>query len=520
MLLTRQADIKSYPEEAVAECWKNRNGISRRANRTLLKEGTMAEPTLLELEQPELYRFYDIFEVQDFSYSASEGKGHLRIQISLIKEYRNLKISAQILDLESQKVLGEITPETAENTSVLVVEEDFELTERNNVQSLGIIAYGDWGNNTPEDNELSVFRKANSADADYVYRHIWPKKEKCTVTLGTLEGRYPEPWVSGSTDHIVIALIRRPGDMKDVDYLCGFGRDKESGHPRLCVPGQGDLIFSEEEFPKEDEDHRNSAVCKLYRKSGGAAIIAGTPDYYCEQTIGITPLGHSYHYEFVSWYMGYDDPAGWKKTEFDYQMDMEVYTVTKEGGEEKWHVHELKVTSIKGEASFTQEVLPLQIMYGCMSGNTKICMADGCAKEIRSIRIGDQVLGRGGRLMRVVNVWEGPEMEQMVEVHAEGLPAEGLLLTKQHPVWVMKSDGSYGWKRAGECTAEDKLLVGNPMSGEAVFTPVAAIIRKVPDDNMVYNLDLEPKDAADGEGTMFGNGVLIGDNRIQNGIWR
>ena len=44
MLLTRQADIKSYPEEAVAECWKNRNGISRRANRTLLKEGTMAEP--------------------------------------------------------------------------------------------------------------------------------------------------------------------------------------------------------------------------------------------------------------------------------------------------------------------------------------------------------------------------------------------------------------------------------------------------------------------------------------------
>lgn len=57
MLLTRQADIKSYPEEAVAECWKNRNGISRRANRTLLKEGTMAEPTLLELEQPELYRF-------------------------------------------------------------------------------------------------------------------------------------------------------------------------------------------------------------------------------------------------------------------------------------------------------------------------------------------------------------------------------------------------------------------------------------------------------------------------------
>ena len=34
MLLTRQADIKSYPEEAVAECWKNRNGISRRANYT------------------------------------------------------------------------------------------------------------------------------------------------------------------------------------------------------------------------------------------------------------------------------------------------------------------------------------------------------------------------------------------------------------------------------------------------------------------------------------------------------
>ena len=177
MLLTRQADIKSYPEEAVAECWKNRNGISRRANRTLLKEGTMAEPTLLELEQPELYRFYDIFEVQDFSYSASEGKGHLRIQISLIKEYRNLKTIGTDTGSGKPKSAGGDHSGNSGKHQCSGVEEDFELTERNNVQSLGIIAYGDWGNNTPEDNELSVFRKANSADADYVYRHIWPKKK-------------------------------------------------------------------------------------------------------------------------------------------------------------------------------------------------------------------------------------------------------------------------------------------------------------------------------------------------------
>lgn len=519
MLLSAELTGKSYPEDVVRMCRGNRNGISRMvnpmANHRLLKGGNMAVPTLLELEQPESYKFYDIFEIQDFSYSTNEGKVHLKIQISLTNEYRELKISAQILNLESKKVVGEVAPKTAENTCVLAVEENFNLGSNIEAQSLGIIAYGEWGDNT-----LSIFRKANSADAGYAYRHIWPKKEKNTVTLGTLENHYPDPGVAGNSDHIVIALIRRPDDLTDVDYLCGFGRDKKSGHPILCVPGKGDLIFGEDEMPKTDADHKNNAVCRLYRKSGGAAVIAGTPDYKCDQTISINPLGHGYHYEFVSWYLGYEDPADWKKTEFDYQMDMEVYTVTNEGGKERWHVHELKVTSIKGDDALAYGVLPIQIMYGCMAGGTRIRMADGSEKEIRSIEIGERVQGRDKRPMAVVNIWEGPETEQMVELRADGLQAEGLLLTKAHPVWVMEAKGNTCWKRAGECSTSDSVLVENLVTGKAIFTPITDIVTKDP-ENIVYNLDLDPEDGAmDGEGSMFCNGVLTGDNRIQNGIRR
>lgn len=527
MILKTNGLQKEYPMNAILSCQNSRNQICRKKRTDKLSsDGSKTEQqdnlTLLEIANPESFCFYDIFEVQDFSFSEQDGKGHLKIQISLLSQYKELQISGQIVDLERESVVAEVSPKTAKDTNQLVVDENFSLTDVDGPRQLGVIAYGDWGNQSLDENELSVFRKANSADADYSYDHIYPKKEASTVILGQLENIWPEPGSAGSPDHIVIALIRKPEDMKDVDYVCGFGRDSRTRHPYLCVPGQGDLFFDVSETPKTDAQHKNSAICKLYRKEGGAAIIAGTEDYGCDQTVSITPLEHRYHYEFVSWKVGYDDSAGWKKTEFDYEMDMIVHTVSTAGGQEEWHPHHLKVSSIPGEANFTKKILPLQIMYGCMAPWTKIWMADGSRKEINRIRIGDMVQGKGDRIMRVTNIWTGPEMEQMVEIYREGAPDTGLFLTKNHPVWVKDELGNEGFQRAGMCRTGDLILVKEEACAQQEgWVRITNIIEKDPCET-VYNLDLMPLNEPGhvGAGSMFCEGILTGDNQIQNGLGR
>lgn len=528
MIQINEKSAISYPKEIISECRENVNNITRKRRASRLLGADSVNPTLLEVERPQLYQFYDVFEIEEFTFSENSAAGHLKIQISLLNTFKDLKISAQILDLGSEKVIAEISPKTASDTNYLIVEEDFTVGADIEIKQLGVIAYGDWGNITPEDNQLSAFKKANSTDYDYIYRHVYPKKEKEAVILGELESRYAERGVTGDKDHIVIALIRRPDDVSDVDYICGFGRDEKTGNtPNLCVPGQGDLVFDKTEIPKEDEGHKNSAVCRLYRKGGGAAVVAATPDYECDQIIEIMPMEHGYHYEFVSWGKGYHDPAGWKKTEFDYKLEMKVYTVVKkeeqEDEQEDWRIHELIVTSLKGLASFTEEVPSLQIMYGCMAPDTLIRMADGTEQEIRCITIGDRVMGRDNRQMRVVNVWRGPEMENMVEIHAEGMPSKGLFLTKAHPVWVKDENGTEGWKQAGQCTTKDMVLVKEGYrGGEEIYRRILEIREKEPSSD-VYNLDLEPYDGRQSGAdsvNMFCGGILTGDNKVQNNLWR
>lgn len=525
--MSRKMKESTYPREAVLSCQNSRNQICRKKKNVIQRLGGGPKaangnaPTLLETENPEPFRFYDVFEVQEFNFSNQEAAGHLKIQISLLEQYKELQISAQILDLDRESVIAEIRPKTAKDTNKLVVEEDFFVAPADGPLRLGVIAYGDWGNLLPDENELTVFRKANSADADYVYKHIYPKKEASTVILGKLEGILPDRYTKGSRNHIVIALIRKPADLKDVDYLCGFGRDGRTGHPILCVPGKGDLNFSVEEIPKTDAQHKNSAVCKLYRKEGGAAVIAGTEDYGCDQSLHITSMAHGYHYEFVSWKVGYDDPAGWEKMEFDYELEMVVYTVSVLNGTEEWHPHYLKVSSMSSGTNFTKEILPLQIMYGCVAPWTKIRMAGGEQRAISEVRIGDTVLGKGNRLMRVVNVWCGPENEKMLEIHGEGLQGAGLLLTKNHPVWVRNEDGSEGFKRAGTCCKGDRILVRKEGCLREEWIRIEKLVEKEPCE-IVYNLDLEPLDesGAVGAGSMFCEDILTGDNQVQNGFGR
>ncbi len=509
MLKTEETLEMRFPEETVAACEKSLNGVTRNKTKTrgALRAFSESGLTLLETANPKPFQFYDNFEISDFSYAKENGRGHLRAEISLLDSYNRLEIQAHILDMDSRKVLARIPAKGAEHANAVVLEREFALDTGTDGR-LGVIAYGKWGNGDLKENELAAFKEANTPYPGVTYLHKYPKKEKKAVVLGILKTGYPLTYDTGNKDHIVIALVREPTDKKDVDYICGT--NMVSGRPNLCVPGEGTFRFPGWETPEISPDHPNKAVCKLYKKTGGTAIIAQNASYDFTN-ISIQRKGNALWYHFLAWGKEYKEKDDWEKIEFDYRLELELNTKKSNGD---WVKRNFVIDTRYPDQSITDQVMPLQIMYGCVAPDTKIRMADGSEKEICQIAIGEMVMGREEKIMRVANVWRGQETEPMVELFAEGME-RGLLMTKTHPVWIQGADGAAGWKRAGECRVDDRVFVAGSRECRAV-TRVA----QRDSCGEIYNLDLRPADGAGGQaGTMYCNGILTGDNQIQNGNW-
>lgn len=110
----------------------------------------------------------------------------------------------------------------------------------------------------------------------------------------------------------------------------------------------------------------------------------------------------------------------------------------------------------------------------------------------------------------------------MVEIYREGAPDTGLFLTKNHPVWVKDELGNEGFQRAGMCRTGDLILVKEEACAQQEgWVRITNIIEKDPCET-VYNLDLMPLNEPGhvGAGSMFCEGILTGDNQIQNGLGR
>lgn len=260
-----------------------------------------------------------------------------------------------------------------------------------------------------------------------------------------------------------------------------------------------------------DEQHQNSAVCRLYRKTGGAAVIAGT-DHAAYETgkIEIIPSGQTYRYQFLSWMTSYYDPASWVKTAFDYRLELTLHTYEEEN--DKWNIREF-VIDTRDPESIADNLLPLEVMYGCVAPDTMITMNDGMMKKICDVRIGSSICGKDGTEQRVRNVWRGPQYDAMLDIYIETqqTPGEHLILTKDHPLWVKGPDGVEKWKRAGDCGLEDKL-----QTLQHGWVRIAEMRETAP-CSQVYNLELEQSGTSRSQGgTMYCNGILTGDHQVQN----
>lgn len=135
-------------------------------------------------------------------------------------------------------------------------------------------------------------------------------------------------------------------------------------------------------------------------------------------------------------------------------------------------------------------------IFGCMSKDTRIMMADGNQKKIEEIRPGDIVLLSSGKTDMIVDVMMGQEFE----LHEIQTYNDRILLTNSHP--ILLDDGK--WTRASDVTMDDTVCTQNG------FDKVISV-HIVPYEDLVYNVYLQGTD----EGGILANGFVVGDYNRQ-----
>lgn len=148
---------------------------------------------------------------------------------------------------------------------------------------------------------------------------------------------------------------------------------------------------------------------------------------------------------------------------------------------------------------------PKALMCGCLAEDTMILMGDGQRKRICDIRIGDRISQPDDGLpILVQNIWRGRE-EELITIRTQD--GGFVQMTEEHPVRQES-----GFIRAGE------LKPGDTVYGEEGQTMTVVSVNKEPYNGFVCNLDLQRDGIYAGNGYFLANGIVVGDNRMQNDL--
>ncbi len=125
----------------------------------------------------------------------------------------------------------------------------------------------------------------------------------------------------------------------------------------------------------------------------------------------------------------------------------------------------LVATSVTVNFDLDQPVLKVaQADSSCFTGDTRILMADGSEKPIRQVRVGDLIMGPGGRANRVIEV-ERPVLGERLLYSINGGPH---FVTAEHPLMT-----ATGWKAidpAATAAESPDLVVGALALGDCLTT--------------------------------------------------
>lgn len=155
-------------------------------------------------------------------------------------------------------------------------------------------------------------------------------------------------------------------------------------------------------------------------------------------------------------------------------------------------------------------VPPMSVYWGCLPTGTEISLADGKRAPIDQIAIGQKVVSDDhGRALTVVDIVEGSERRPLVRVADDR--GNVVTMTTTHAVPLANAHVV----QAQEMQVGDRIITKD---GAATVVSVERLEYEGP----VYNLILgtaEELGAVSKDGTtMFANGVLVGDSRLQGAI--
>lgn len=144
-----------------------------------------------------------------------------------------------------------------------------------------------------------------------------------------------------------------------------------------------------------------------------------------------------------------------------------------------------------------RKIRKLHIQIGCVEEHMHILMADGSNREIRDIKIGDQIVASPtGEAGQVENIWRGTE-EQMYYIAT--VDGHGLLLTGSHYVLT-----DAGMVMARNINLGMKIVMKD--GGKQIIKELYT----VEESTTVYNLSVVKTDGS--HGCMICEGIVLADN--------
>jgi hypothetical protein len=487
--------------------------------------------TLGEVDRPRAGEYYHLFECAFFTHEENDGDGgpvnheydgEYTICLSLLELSPSIKIMGAFFSTDGS-LLGNIPMQPFDGQSVVKVKDSFQLSDSIDKDQIRLSVTAVYA----EDRALHTVEQtvgliySNPGNFEYL-RHDHPVKRDSHDTPIPADRMYGVTFYEGIPDnfafddnYVQIAMFRKPGDTKDVDYICAYGRDVET--PRVGLPGQGTLMYRGAGNFKSCE-----ATCLLRRRAGGVFVAAAAYETDASHADGgvtvikVTQNGNQFTYQMppdqheaneyweknanIQYYKDFSN--FWTETPFEYQMKLvfifdSITTATALiTSDTEFHSSEEGTDIFTVDARGTK-VLPLKIGGGCLASGTKIITRRGTI-AIEAVKIGDYVQSPEAPegWAEVRNVWSGTEHGDMVEVNIDG---QAVLMTRNHPVYTRD-----GYKKACELDKSQEVGVAGGGFKKAAVNIVKSYAGRV------YNLDTE------GDYGFAANGIIVGTNRMQN----
>lgn len=184
--------------------------------------------------------------------------------------------------------------------------------------------------------------------------------------------------------------------------------------------------------------------------------------------------------------------------EAKYDLDIRVNFTCKDKDQniKKQHFTVSSIPLSETKTNFKQ-VKPLLLLWGCIAKDGKVLYADGSRTSIQDVKIGDKLLGEGGKTATVANILYGPS-DSISVVETKG--GSTIRVTRDHPLLTTE-----GFVRAISLASGDYRLIMEDGKEDTVLN-----CYPMPYEDQVYSIELEEGD------TFYCDGFTSGTFAMQN----